>query len=73
MFKPKKKNVALKVPEQEEVDENDVEVEEEEEVEETEEPKQVPKQEGRITKLEVVDVIEGNLNRAMQLLQYLRN
>ena len=57
----------------EEFDEEELE-EESEGVEKEKEPKpEVPKaQEGDVTKQEVCDIIEGNLNRALQLLQVLR-
>ncbi len=71
-----------KVPkpeDEEEDDELDFEDEEDEDeesegVEKEKEPKpEVPKaQEGEVTKQEVCDIIEGNLNRTLQLLQVLR-
>jgi len=57
----------------EEVDEEDEEEEDEEEEEEevpTPTKKSSPNKD--ITKQEIADIIEGNLNRALQLLQYLR-
>jgi len=72
MFKAKKKKI---VEEVEEVDEEDEE-EEEEEDDEEEEPAPTPTKKSSpnkdITKQEIADIIEGNLNRALQLLLYLR-
>ena len=79
MFKAKKKKLVKPVDEdfEEEESEEEEEVEEEEEEDEVPTPSQLPKSkvqptQDRITKQEVVDIIEGNLNRSLQLLQYLR-
>ena len=59
----------------EEVDEEEEEEEEEDE-EEEEVPTPTPTKKSSpnkdITKQEIADIMEGNLNRALQLLQYLR-
>jgi len=58
--------------EEDEEEEEDIEDEEEEEEEEPK-AKKPTKEDEKITRQEVCDVIEGNLNRALQLLQILRN
>ena len=79
VFKSKKK--AIPVPEEtyDEPDEED-EIEEEEYEEEPDEPVGEPKRKlvqkksskNQISRQEFADMIEGSLNRALQLLQYLR-
>ena len=71
MFKPKKRKTEI----EEEAEEPEVEEVEEEIEEEAEEPEIKPKQKPQqdtISKQEVADIIEGNLNRSLQLVQYLR-
>ena len=71
-FKPKI-GKTKKVEEEPEEDIEEVEEEAEEEIEEEqEEPKTKQKSKDVLAKQEIADVIEGNLNRALQLLQYLR-
>jgi len=80
VFKPKKKVEKVVAPEPEEqeyedeYDEEEVEEEEEEEEEPVVETPKVKKvtPEKQITPQEVVDVIEGHLSRAHQLLQLLK-
>lgn len=72
VFKPKKA-IAKQEDEEEEVEE-EPEEEIEEEVEE-EEPKQKvekPANGKQLSKQELIDIVEGNLNRAIAILQYLR-
>ncbi len=69
MFKPKKQK--LKDAEEEEEVEEDIPEEEEEEEEAPKSKKPVQTQAG-LSRQEVCDIIEGNLSRAVQLLQLLR-
>lgn len=79
MFKPKKKQPEKYTQEVEETEE-EVDVSEEGESQEEQEkptPQQIkpvrPQQSGQLTRQEIMDIIEGNLSRAANLLQYLRN
>jgi len=65
MFKPKNKQI--------ETEEDDTD--EMEEMEEEEAPQVKPQQKKKdiLSKMEIADIIEGNLNRALHLLQFLRN
>jgi hypothetical protein len=64
-----KRKIKKEVPE---MDEEDYEEEQEEEQEETPVKKINQTSQNQISKMEIADMIEGNLNRALQLLQYLR-
>ena len=70
-FISKKKKIVEEVDEEEEEEEEEDEEEEEEEVP-TPTPTKKSSTNKDITKQEIADIIEGNLNRALQLLQYLR-
>ena len=71
MFKAKKKPQVIEEIEEEEEEEEEEE-DDEEEVPAPKAVKKVDPNNKQITKEEVADVIEGNLNRALHLLQFLR-
>lgn len=83
MFKKNKKQVKRLLPKKAEIVEDDEyedeEETEEEEYEEDEEPvrpqkkKKRPSEPVELRNQEVLDVIEGNINRALSALQFLRN
>lgn len=83
MFKKNKKQVKRLLPKKAEIIEDDEyedeEETEEEEYEEDEEPvrpqkkKKRPSEPVELRNQEVLDVIEGNINRALSALQFLRN
>lgn len=84
MFKKNKKQVKRLLPKKAEIIEDDEyedeeETEEEEYEEEDEEPvrpqkkKKRPSEPVELRNQEVLDVIEGNINRALSALQFLRN